>query len=90
MTKIFNEIYRSYVANQYPFVVADFKIPTGRYLRTSGRRGHGLSGCVLSLRHFVDSYDVNVSPDKRTIFLHNERKLVEMIMVRTKYLCMKY
>ncbi|SAM08383.1 hypothetical protein [Absidia glauca] len=55
MTKVFNEIYRSYVVNQYPFVVADFKIPT-------------------------DSYDVNVSPDKRTIFMHNERKLVETIM----------
>ncbi|KAI8086554.1 mismatch repair endonuclease PMS2 [Halteromyces radiatus] len=55
MTKAFNELYRNFISNQYPFVVANFKIPT-------------------------DSYDVNVTPDKRTIFLHQEHQLAEIIM----------
>ncbi|CAO3589809.1 unnamed protein product [Absidia cylindrospora] len=55
MTKAFNEVYRNFISNQYPFVVANFKI-------------------------LPDSYDVNVSPDKRTIFLHNEKQLSETIV----------
>lgn len=55
MAKALNEIYRSFISNQYPFIIADFKIPT-------------------------DAYDVNVSPDKRTIFIHEESKIAETIM----------
>ncbi|ORZ14174.1 hypothetical protein BCR42DRAFT_63066 [Absidia repens] len=55
MSKAFNEVYRNFISNQYPFVVANFKISP-------------------------DSYDVNVSPDKRTIFLHNEKQLSETIV----------
>ncbi|KAL4206497.1 DNA mismatch repair protein MutL, partial [Rhizopus microsporus] len=59
MAKALNEIYRSFITNQYPFIVANFKIPT-------------------------DVYDVNVSPDKRTIFIHEENKIVEIIMEQLK------
>lgn len=59
MAKALNEIYRSFVTNQYPFIVANFKIPT-------------------------DVYDVNVSPDKRTIFIHEENKITEIIMEQLK------
>lgn len=31
---------------------------------------------------FADSYDVNVSPDKRSIFLHSEQNLIEALKVR--------
>ncbi|RCH97339.1 Mismatch repair endonuclease pms2 [Rhizopus azygosporus] len=59
MAKALNEIYRSFITNQYPFIVANFKIPT-------------------------DVYDVNVSPDKRTIFIHEENKIAEIIMEQLK------
>lgn len=39
---------------------------------------------VNSLSHSnlnTDFYDVNVSPDKRTIFLHSEKQLVEALKV---------
>ncbi|ORX47224.1 DNA mismatch repair protein MutL [Hesseltinella vesiculosa] len=55
IAKTFNEIYQSFIANHYPFVIANLKIPT-------------------------DSYDVNVTPDKRTIYLHQEHALVENII----------
>jgi DNA mismatch repair ATPase MutL len=36
----------------------------------------------LTLMHaYVDSYDVNVSPDKRSIFLHSEQNLIEALKV---------
>ncbi|KAI7904845.1 uncharacterized protein BX663DRAFT_469940 [Cokeromyces recurvatus] len=59
MAKTFNEIYRIFISNQYPVVIANFKIPT-------------------------DAYDVNVSPDKRTIFIHQEAKIVDAIMNQLK------
>ncbi|KAG6918010.1 hypothetical protein DXG01_017020 [Tephrocybe rancida] len=52
--KSFNEVYRSFNANQAPFILADFIIPT-------------------------DSCDINVSPDKRTIFLHNENNMISTL-----------
>ncbi|GBC00731.1 hypothetical protein RclHR1_03960005 [Rhizophagus clarus] len=35
---------------------------------------------VIDFRLTKSSYDVNVSPDKRTIFIHNENKTIEAIM----------
>ncbi|OAX33701.1 DNA mismatch repair protein MutL [Rhizopogon vinicolor AM-OR11-026] len=52
----FNEVYKSFSAGQFPFIVADFILPT--------------YAC-----------DVNVSPDKRTIFLHSEQNLIQALKV---------
>ncbi|KAL9548707.1 hypothetical protein MBANPS3_005560 [Mucor bainieri] len=54
MAKAFNDVYRIFITNQYPVVIANFKLPT-------------------------DAYDVNVSPDKRTIYLHEENKISEVL-----------
>ncbi|EST07880.1 DNA mismatch repair protein, C-terminal [Kalmanozyma brasiliensis GHG001] len=54
VSRAFNEVYKSFNSNHFPFVIADFRLPT-------------------------DSYDVNVSPDKRTIFLHEESRLIEKV-----------
>ncbi|BGP49437.1 ATP-binding mismatch repair protein [Rhodotorula kratochvilovae] len=51
IAKAVNEVYKSFNANQFPTVVADFQLAP-------------------------DAYDVNVSPDKRTIFLHSEGNLL--------------
>ncbi|KAI9279945.1 hypothetical protein BC943DRAFT_331431 [Umbelopsis sp. AD052] len=50
ISRALNEIFRSFISNQYPFAILDFRIPNGEF-------------------------DVNVSPDKRTIFIHNEKWL---------------
>ncbi|KAH0579376.1 hypothetical protein H2248_003513 [Termitomyces sp. 'cryptogamus'] len=52
--KAFNEVYRSFNANQAPFILADFIIPT-------------------------DSCDINVSPDKRTVFLSSENNIISKL-----------
>ncbi|KAH7886659.1 DNA mismatch repair protein MutL [Phlebopus sp. FC_14] len=54
--KAINEVYRTFNANQSPFVIADFILPT-------------------------HACDINVSPDKRTIFLHSENSLVQALKV---------
>ncbi|KAF9244456.1 DNA mismatch repair protein MutL [Melanogaster broomeanus] len=54
--KAINEVYRTFNANQSPFVIADFILPT-------------------------HACDINVSPDKRTIFLHSENNLVQALKV---------
>lgn len=61
MASTFNELYRSFISNQYPLIIADFKIPT-------------------------NAYDVNVSPDKRTIFIHEEKKITEAITEQLRQL----
>ncbi|KAI9358709.1 hypothetical protein BD770DRAFT_386803 [Pilaira anomala] len=59
LSKALNEIYRTFISNQYPVIIANIKIPT-------------------------DTYDVNVSPDKRTIFIHEEVKIAETVMDQLK------
>ncbi|TIB61057.1 hypothetical protein E3P78_02943 [Wallemia ichthyophaga] len=54
VAKSINSLFRSYINQSYPFIVADFKIPT-------------------------DAYDVNITPDKRTIFLHFESSLIDSL-----------
>lgn len=41
----------------------------------------GLAPLIL-----LDSYDVNVTPDKRTIFIHNEERLVNFIIVSYRHI----
>ena len=41
--------------------------------------------CFLT---FLDAYDVNVSPDKRTILLHDQTNLLESIRVCPCSRCM--
>ncbi|KAI9684342.1 MAG: hypothetical protein M1829_002151 [Trizodia sp. TS-e1964] len=56
VSKVFNEVYKSFNVLQSPFIFADFKMDT-------------------------KLYDVNVSPDKRTIFLHNQNGMLEKLRV---------
>ncbi|WFD28365.1 ATP-binding mismatch repair protein [Malassezia nana] len=56
LAHIFNQVYHTFNAMQYPCVVADLRL--GRH-----------------------AYDVNVSPDKRTLYLHEEAALFERIRV---------
>ncbi|MCJ1469743.1 hypothetical protein MMC07_008385 [Pseudocyphellaria aurata] len=54
VSKVFNEVYKSYNLSQSPFVFANFALNT-------------------------NAYDVNVSPDKRTILLHDQGFLLESL-----------
>lgn len=54
VSKVFNEIYRSFNSSQSPFVLANLIMDT-------------------------NAYDVNVSPDKRTIMLHDQTALLESL-----------
>ncbi|WFD24330.1 ATP-binding mismatch repair protein [Malassezia equina] len=61
LAQIFNQVYRTLNATQYPCIVADLRMD----------------------RH---AYDVNVSPDKRTLYLHDEAALLERIRVALEYM----
>jgi DNA mismatch repair protein PMS2 len=52
--------------------MADFDIPTGRFSRLV------FNFLFTSL---LDAYDVNVTPDKRTILLHSEGNLILVLKV---------
>lgn len=54
VTKLLNELYKSYNSQQYPMVILNFILPT-------------------------TAYDVNVTPDKRKIFLHDEGLLMSAL-----------
>lgn len=56
IVRAFNEVYRQFNIQQYPMVIANFKVQG-------------------------DQYDVNVSPDKRTLFLHREAEILERLKV---------
>ena len=55
--------------------MADFNIPTGELSLTCQLL------LLLFLTNLLDTYDVNVSPDKRTILLHNEGNLILALKV---------
>ena len=95
--KAFNEVYRSFNATQSPFVVADFIIPTGKsvyprlhskpsFLRTLLSM-HSVTPLVPESDRFTESCDINVSPDKRTIFLHSEGNLIAGLKVLCSSTC---
>ncbi|MCO5570235.1 hypothetical protein L7F22_023954 [Adiantum nelumboides] len=52
VSKMLNELYRSFNSQQYPMAVLNFILPAA-------------------------TYDVNVTPDKRKVFLHAESELVQ-------------
>ena len=76
LTKVqkgFNEVYRTFNANQAPFVLADFIVPTGGSFSPSIRAKRS--------KIPLECCDINVSPDKRTIFLQSEGKLIDALKV---------
>jgi DNA mismatch repair protein PMS2 len=71
VSKAVNEVYKSFNTHQLPVVVLDFSVP----------KGAGVYQCPLSHTDMTESVDINVSPDKRSIFLHSETQLVEALKV---------
>lgn len=64
-----------------PSFVADFHLDTGQ-LPLGAKFNNITSDSILALpRIQIDAYDVNVSPDKRSIFLHSEQNLIEALKV---------
>lgn len=71
VAKVFNEVYKSYNISQSPFVFADILLDTSMWY------------CNIwnFLLITLDAYDVNVSPDKRTILLHEQNTLLDVLRV---------
>lgn len=72
VAKVFNEVYKAYNISQSPFIFANITLDTSKYARGKSRAS-SLTG--------IDAYDVNVSPDKRTILLHDQNILLESLKV---------
>ena len=76
VAKVFNEVYKSYNLSQSPFIFADVLLDTST----------SLSRNRVSILMNQDAYDVNVSPDKRTILLHDQGLLLDSMKVRRRTL----
>jgi DNA mismatch repair ATPase MutL len=75
ISRAINEVYKSFNTNQTPLSILDFRIPAGQL---SVLRQESRADTV------VESVDINVSPDKRTIFLHSEVNLISALRVSQK------
>jgi DNA mismatch repair protein PMS2 len=74
VAKVFNEVYKSYNISQSPFIIADILLDTSMWYRN-----------ILNFLLIVlDAYDVNVSPDKRTILLHEQNTLLDVLRVSSQ------
>ena len=71
--RAFNDVYKTFNATQLPVIIADFIVPKGTPIF---RARFQLLYAVIT-----DSLDVNVSPDKRTIFIHSEDNLIQALKV---------
>lgn len=71
VAKVFNEVYKSYNISQSPFIFANIVLDTSMW--------H--PGTSIAMLTPPDAYDVNVSPDKRTILLHEQNALLEALRV---------
>lgn len=63
-----NDVYKSFNTTQFPFVVANLNLPLGQFIIINASLPRLTNPCL-------DAYDVNVSPDKLSIFLHHELNL---------------
>ncbi|KAL8740813.1 MAG: hypothetical protein Q9190_006521 [Brigantiaea leucoxantha] len=72
VAKVFNEVYKVYNTSQSPFIFANIALDTS----TSSQKTSNLRLLICP-----DAYDVNVSPDKRTILLHDQTVLLESLRV---------
>ena len=77
VAKIFNEVYKSYNLSQSPFVFANIILDTSKF---------NPSIVLMQQLTMPDAYDVNVSPDKRTILLHEQETLLDSLRVSDRQL----
>lgn len=73
-----NEVYHSYNRHQYPFVALNIAVASGKEISWDEMNVYFrfllvfLLGCCV----FAECVDVNVTPDKRQIFLQEEKVLL--------------
>lgn len=73
-----NDAWRSLNPAHTPVVVLNLFIPPGWFPCAI----HSACTHADHFNHTTDAFDVNVSPDKRTIFFHDENSILEGIRVR--------
>lgn len=74
-TRVANDVYRQFNTTQSPAVVLDVRLSRGRC--AWARR---VVSCVLTCGG-AELVDVNVTPDKRTLFVQREAQLLEFLRV---------
>lgn len=75
-----NEVYHMYNRHQYPFVALNITVASGEKIaisKTDVISGRSFYKCVCFV--FTECVDVNVTPDKRQIFLQEEKLLLAIL-----------
>jgi DNA mismatch repair ATPase MutL len=65
VSKAINEIYKQF-HSMFPVYVLDITLPTGKN---------------IAIPNSLEIYDVNVTPDKKTLFFENEVEIVNFVRV---------
>jgi DNA mismatch repair protein PMS2 len=81
IAKAVNEVYKSFNTHQLPVVVLDFSVPRGTSSVLSLFLVIDAMSIMATDTDHAESVDINVSPDKRSIFLHSEAQLIEALKV---------
>jgi DNA mismatch repair protein PMS2 len=74
-------VYKSFNTHQLPVVVLDVSVPRGTSSKLSLFLVIDAMSILATDTDHAESVDINVSPDKRSIFLHSEAQLIEALKV---------
>lgn len=85
MTKLVNEVYHMYNRHQYPFVALNIAVASGKKIAEPKlfMKRTAFNNLVFFMRVIFcvisECVDVNVTPDKRQIFLQEEKLLLAIL-----------
>lgn len=83
MTKLVNEVYHMYNRHQYPFVALNIAVASGKQITELKLFLQQTRDFLFHMSVFCgvisECVDVNVTPDKRQIFLQEEKLLLAIL-----------
>lgn len=79
MTKVVNEVYHMYNRHQYPFVALNIAVSSGKTAESGFSEMLWWLCASRAFCFFAECVDVNVTPDKRQIFLQEEKLLLAVL-----------
>lgn len=83
MTKLVNEVYHMYNRHQYPFVALNIAVASGKQITELKLFLQQTRDFLFYMSVFCgvisECVDVNVTPDKRQIFLQEEKLLLAIL-----------
>lgn len=74
-----NEVYHMYNRHQYPFVALSITVASGKQVPLTKNQDNVVIVINTTINDISECVDVNVTPDKRQIFLQEEKLLLAIL-----------